>query len=144
MSDKKERSNVARVQLPLYVQWMLLEARKTYGRRDQISVAAEECSELAAVLQKYIRYDVGDEAIKQLHDKVLTEVADVMNGLDHIIHIFGFTEAELAAATTAKAERLERWMKSGESLQRSMTDREVRPLDELTSQEKDMDMNEGV
>jgi NTP pyrophosphatase (non-canonical NTP hydrolase) len=110
-----------------YTKAVLQKARETYGARNQISVASEELCELAAVLQKFIRYSTVDKAVSHTRDNVISELADVYNVIDHIIHIYHITLEEIQKAQISKAERLEVWMNTaGKDLEYSMEYRNVR------------------
>ena len=106
----------------------LQQARVTYGDSNQINVAIEELCELAGILSKYNRYDDPEEGKDKLFNKVLDEVADVHNVLDHIQEIFGMTPQIISKRCDKKAERLQRWIDSRQSLQVSMVDRTLEPM----------------
>lgn len=100
-------------------------ARRTYGYKKQMSVAAEELDELAILCNKYQRYDHHEDAIKDLYDKVASEVADVLIVLDHLIEAFGLTEEDLQEEVNGKVLRLSSWMDNSKSLQVSTVMREI-------------------
>lgn len=104
---------------------VLEKARQTYGDTAQLLVANEELCELAAVCAKYPRYDEPETARKELHNKAVDEVADVLIVLDHIISIFGLHEEELNTRITSKVSRLYRWLNMSSSMQRTTEDRYV-------------------
>ena len=105
--------------------FVLETARNTYGDTAQILVANEELCELAAVCAKYPRYSDKTLARKELHNKAVDEVADVLIVLDHIVHIFGLDEQELNSRITGKVSRLYRWLSASSSMQRTTEDRDV-------------------
>lgn len=100
-------------------------ARKTYGYKKQLSVAAEELDELAILCNKYQRYDHHEDAVKDLYSKAIGEVADVLVVLDHVIEVFGLTEEDLQEGVDGKIRRLEGWMNSSKSLQVSTVMRDI-------------------
>ena len=55
---------------------ILNRLRKMYGNKFQIMVCIEELNELACVLCKYPRYRYEEQAVNELHDKVLDEYVD--------------------------------------------------------------------
>ena len=103
----------------------LLKARETYGHKNQILVCIEELNELACVLAKYPRYDDEGEALKSLSGLALDEVADVMIILDHVQNIFKLSDEEIAGRIEQKVERVNRWLESSSSMQKTVEDREV-------------------
>lgn len=96
---------------------VLEKARITYGSKAQIAVAAEECCELAKELLKYLRFEHHNEAVEKTKANVTSEVADVINILDHVINIFGITEDELRSVLDVKLKRLEHWTKNNPSIE---------------------------
>lgn len=112
-------------------QKILHRARATYGHKKQLSVAAEELDELAILCNKYQRYDKHKDAVKDLHEKVLGEVADVLIVLDHLIAAFGVKEYELKSMVSGKVARLEGWLNESSSLQVSTVMRDI-PNDTCT------------
>lgn len=113
--------------LTRYKPEVLEKARAVYGERNQISVAAEECCELAAVLSKFCRYDTIDEAVLSTRTKVLDEFADVSIVMEHIREIFGFSDVQIEMAQAHKIDRLERWLDTDSSGSQKLTtvDREI-------------------
>lgn len=104
---------------------VLETARATYGPRNQILVAAEECCELAKELLKYPRYDDHETAIFKTREKVLDERADVQIVLNHIDAIFNITPEDIAAHCARKIDRLQKWLDTSSSLEYSTELREV-------------------
>lgn len=104
---------------------VLNKARETYGYQKQLSVCSEELNELSIVCNKHCRYDTPEKASSALHKEALTEVADVLIILDHVVNIFGIEESELASRIAGKIERLNRWMSETDSLEQSTIDRTV-------------------
>ena len=104
----------------------LSKARETYGNKNQILVCMEELCELACVLAKYPRYADEIKATKELHDKALDEVADVMIILDHVKSILNIGDEELSLRIDAKIERVSRWLDHSSDMQETVDDREVK------------------
>lgn len=104
---------------------VLAEARSTYGYRNQLAVAAEECNELAIAVLKFMRYDNTLDGIDETRENVLEERADVEVILNHIDAIYGIAPEELQNAVNGKIDRLQRWLKKSNDLAVSMSDREV-------------------
>lgn len=104
---------------------VLEQARKVYGIRNQLAVAAEECNELAIALLKFVRYENETDGVKKTREKVLEERADVDIVLNHIDSIYGFTEDEIYAAGEAKIQRLKNWLDKSNRLEQSTIDRAV-------------------
>lgn len=104
---------------------VLAKARETYGDTAQILVSNEELCELAAVCAKYPRYEDGAKARKELHDKAVDEVADVMIVLDHIVNIFGLNSGEVKNRIKGKVDRLGRWLSTTSNQEQTMKDRDV-------------------
>lgn len=104
---------------------VLSRARATYGNKNQILVSIEELNELACVLAKYPRYEDEAQAVLELREKVIDEVADVNIVLDHILKIFWLTEDEIDERITKKINRLERWLEQSSSMTQTVRDREV-------------------
>lgn len=104
---------------------VLKRARATYGEKNQILVSIEELNELACVLAKFPRYEDKDQAILELIDKVIDEVADVNIVLNHIMNIFQLSEDEIDERVRKKIGRLERWLEQSSSMTQTVRDREV-------------------
>jgi NTP pyrophosphatase (non-canonical NTP hydrolase) len=104
---------------------ILARAQNTYGYANQVSVAAEECCELAAVCNKYVRYPDHDSACVDLRQKLVNETADVVVILNHLYMIFNITPEEQEKAIDAKLARLVRWMDKSPDLFQSTIDRVV-------------------
>lgn len=104
---------------------ILEEARKTYGSRNQLAVAAEECNELAIAVLKFMRYDDEHRGVENTRVKVLEERADVEIVLNHIDSIYGFKESDIASVVSGKIERLKRWLEKTDSMEYTMIDRTV-------------------
>lgn len=103
----------------------LEDARKKYGNRNQIMVAMEELCELSCALAKFPRYDDEEKAIEETREKVLDEVADVYIVLEHVKSIFQLRPEEILSRELKKLNRLERWLKEGDTMQQTIDDREV-------------------
>lgn len=103
----------------------LAEARQRYGDLRELSVSAEELCELAIVCNKFCRYETKEHAQEKLHKAVLTEVADVLIVLDHIVSIFSIEESELRSAVEGKINRLRHWLKSSGGMEITTKDREI-------------------
>lgn len=104
---------------------VLARARDVYGNNNQIMVCIEELNELACVLAKFPRYDSESEAREDLHQKAVDEVADVEIILYHVKAILNISPKELEARKLAKVARVERWLNSSKSMQRTIEDRTV-------------------
>lgn len=102
---------------------LLETAQATYGNANQLTVAVEELCELACVLTKYPRYNLHDDAVLALKDKVLEEVADVVIMLRHTQMIFGIQPDDLDNMIDIKLARLSRWLKKDSSFQYTTVDR---------------------
>ena len=109
---------------------LLQKARDTYGIRNQLAVAAEECNELAIALLKFVRYEDENDGIVKTREKVLEERADVDIILNHIDSIYGFCESEIAQVAEGKLQRLKNWLEKSDKLEQSTIDREVPISDE--------------
>lgn len=105
---------------------ILEKIRKTYGNTTQILVSNEELCELAAVCAKFPRYTDPEKARSELHSAAVDEVADVMIILDHIINIFGLSEAEVRSRIEGKVDRITRWLAKSNSQEQTTVDREVK------------------
>lgn len=105
---------------------LLETAQATYGYANQVVVAIEELCELGAVLSKYPRYDLHDDAVIALRDKVLEEVADVIIMSRHVQMIFNIQPTELEDMMDKKLNRLRRWLENeNTSFQHTTEDRRV-------------------
>ena len=105
---------------------LLETAQATYGYANQVTVAVEELCELGAVLSKYPRYDLHDDALVALRDKVVEEVADVIIMMRHIQMIFNIQPTDLDAMIDKKLNRLKRWLENdNKSFQHTTEDRVV-------------------
>lgn len=104
---------------------VLKKARDTYGDTTQILVSVEELNELSCVCAKFPRYEDPDRARKELHNKAVDEVADVLIVLDHIINIFDLTPIDIGERVEAKVARMERWLNASKSQSQTMVDRKV-------------------
>lgn len=108
------------------IQKLLKKAQDTYGYSNQISVSAEELCELAAVLNKYIRFPSHAQAMTDpLRNKVIEEFADVAICMEHIQMIFEITPEEKKQAMDRKLIRLDRWLNNSDSIYETVLDREV-------------------
>lgn len=105
---------------------ILHEAQETYGYSNQCAVAAEECCELAIVLNKYVRYPDHTTASEKLRHKIVEEIGDVVICLNHLYMMFNITEEEITEAMDGKLERLQRWLRDSKDLYQSTIDREVK------------------
>lgn len=104
---------------------ILQSARDTYGIRNQLAVAAEECNELAIALLKFVRYEDENDGIEKTREKVLEERADVDIVLNHIDSIYEFDPNEIADVAEGKLQRLKNWLNTSTKLEQSTIDREV-------------------
>lgn len=104
---------------------ILEKARKTYGARNQLAVAAEECNELAIAVLKFMRYDDKHIGVRKTKENVLEERADVEIILNHIDAIYGFTEEQIKSAIWGKISRLKNWLEKTEDLSYSMEERDI-------------------
>lgn len=102
-------------------------ARQTYGTRNQLAVAAEECNELAIAVLKFMRYADEKEGIEATKEKVLEERADVEIILNHIDALYGFSPEAIQNAMFGKVSRLKRWLDKTDNMEYTMVDREVAP-----------------
>lgn len=103
----------------------LEKARNTYGAENQILVSVEELCELACICAKYPRYDTHEKAVQDLRGRVLEELGDVFNAIDHIQAIFGISDLEAAEAASVKGERVARWLSKSSGMEITTQDREV-------------------
>lgn len=104
---------------------ILKQCRDTYGDTAQILVSIEELNELACVLAKYPRYDKPTQAVDELKDKALDEVADVFIVLDHIVNILKLTDEEVAERIEKKVQRVTRWLDTNNKFSQTLVDRVV-------------------
>ena len=111
---------------------ILKKARDTYGDTTQILVSGEDLNELSCVCAKLPRYEDPGRARKELHNKAVDEVADVLIVLDHIISIFDLTPVDIGERVEAKIARMERWLNASKSQSQTMVDRKVE-LNQQTS-----------
>lgn len=102
----------------------LNRARETYGDKNQIAVCIEELSELIKVLAKYFRYD-SETALEKLREDALDETTDVYIILEHVKGIFRLRNGEINKRSTAKIDRLNRWLNTSSDFSYTMEDREV-------------------
>ncbi len=104
---------------------ILQQCRETYGNTAQILVSIEELNELACVLAKYPRYDSPIQAVSELREKALDEVADVFIVLDHIRNILELSDQEISERITKKVQRVERWIDTNDKFSQTLVDRKV-------------------
>ena len=104
---------------------VLKRAQETYGYKNQISVAIEECCELSQVLSKYGRYPNHDIAKEELTDKVIDEVADVLVCIRHLHMIFDLDPKVIDAQIDRKLARLERWMDASPDMYQTTKERNL-------------------
>lgn len=104
---------------------LLQVARETYGETNQILVSVEELCELSSVCTKYPRYEDKNRARRELHDKVVDEVSDVLIVLDHITAVFDIDNREISKRIAGKIARLRAWMAKSNSMEQTTVDREV-------------------
>lgn len=109
----------------------LRQARSTYGPRNQIAVAAEECIELAKELLKALRYEDFDSAVQSTGDKVTEEVADVLIVLDHVLNLYAISTDDLRYFTAVKMDRLRKWLDNSESIEFTTKERSLDSCDEI-------------
>lgn len=76
-----------------------------HGVQTEIYICVEELNELSAVLMKINRYISEKVALVSLHDKVLSELADVTIGLEHVKNAFSISEEELKEEVKRKLDR---------------------------------------
>lgn len=112
---------------------ILKAARETYGARNQLAVAAEECNELAIAVLKFMRYHDEKKGIEETYKNVLEERADVEIVLNHIDSLYGFTEDQIVQAMEGKIKRLKRWLNKTDDFAYTMVDREVGNTDSCDS-----------
>ena len=103
----------------------LKQCRDTYGDVAQILVSIEELNELACVLAKYPRYEKPEEAVEDLWEKALDEVADVSIILDHVTNIFGFSDTDVSCRVEKKIHRISRWLDTNDKFSQTLVDRVV-------------------
>ena len=104
---------------------ILKQCRDTYGDTAQILVSIEELNELACVLAKYPRYDTHNQAVSELREKALDEVADVFIVLDHIKNILELSDQELTRRIEKKVQRVTRWLDTNDKFSQTLVDRVV-------------------
>lgn len=104
---------------------VLAQARRTYGDTAQILVSNEELCELAAVCAKFPRYESPDKARKELYDRAVDEIADVVIVLDHIMNIFDIKAEDLRTRISGKIARLTNWLNKSTSMEQTTIDRNV-------------------
>lgn len=104
-------------------------ARKTYGTRNQLAVAAEECNELAIAVLKFMRYSDEERGLEKTRESVLEERADIEIILDHIDAIYKFDPDEIKEVISRKAERLEKWLNKTSDIEYTTVYRELSPKD---------------
>ena len=103
----------------------LFNVRLKFGDRNQISVSAEECCELAKELLKFTRYNHSATAVVCTKDAVKEEVADVLIVLNHVLSIFRISDEELAEIMRKKINRIDNWLKTSESMEITTKMREL-------------------
>lgn len=108
---------------------VLAKARSTYGDTAQILVSNEELCELAAVCAKFPRYESPEKARKELYDRAVDEVADVVIVLDHIMNIFDIKAEDLRTRISEKIGRLAYWLSQSESMEETTLYRDIPPTD---------------
>ena len=116
---------MSNVELTEEQQKLLQKARDTYGNKNQILVCMEELNELSCVLAKYPRYENSDEAISELQEKILDEVADVYIILEHVKAISELSKEMIEFRIDKKLDRVNRWLNHSESIEETVRDREV-------------------
>jgi NTP pyrophosphatase (non-canonical NTP hydrolase) len=85
-------------------------ARERYGPKNQILVAVEELNELSCIVAKYPRYETHSQALQSLRAKVVEELGDVFNAIDHIQAIFEIPDEEIVHSASKKGDRLLLWL----------------------------------
>jgi len=95
----------------------LHKARTIYGGKNQVTVAAEECCELAKELLKAIRYEDFNEAVIHTKEDVTAEVADVIIVMDHILKLYNITNLDLIPHINYKLNRLQQWLEKSDSIE---------------------------
>lgn len=116
---------------------VLKKARDTYGDTTQILISVEELNELSCVCAKFPRYEDPDRARRELHNKAVDEVADVLIVLDHIINIFDLTPMDIGERVEAKIARMKRWLNASKSQSQTMVDRKVTADNQVSIFEED-------
>lgn len=116
---------------------VLKKARDIYGDTAQILVSVEELNELSCVCAKFPRYEDPDRARRELHNKAVDEVADVLIVLDHIINIFDLTPMDIGERVEAKVARMKRWLNASKSQSQTMVDRKVTVDNQVSIFEED-------
>lgn len=104
---------------------ILAQARKIYGGKNQVTVAAEECCELAKELLKAIRYEDFNEAVVHTKKDVLAEVADVLIVIDHVLKLYNITASDLQPQIEYKLNRLQQWLNDSNSIEYTTELREI-------------------
>lgn len=104
---------------------LLKKARDTYGSRTQVTIAAEECSELTKELLKYLRFEEPETAVKKTRKSVISETADVLIIMDHIFNIFEISSWELIDQIDLKLKRLKKWLDNSNSIEYTTKDRSL-------------------
>lgn len=99
--------------------------RDKYGDFNQILVSIEELNELACVLAKIPRYSTVSDAMSNLYDRIIDEVADVLIVMNHVIEICKLDNSDIIERIKMKLNRIERWLESGNGISATITDREV-------------------
>lgn len=108
---------------------ILARARSTYGDTAQILVSNEELCELAAVCAKFPRYESPERARKELYDRAVDEVADVVIVMDHIMNIFDIKGEDVRTRISGKIGRLAYWLSQSESVEETTLYRDIPPTD---------------
>ncbi len=116
---------------------VLKKARDTYGDTTQILISVEELNELSCVCAKFPRYEDPDRARRELRNKAVDEVADVLIVLDHIINIFDLTPGDIGERVEAKVARMKRWLNASKSQSQTMVDRKVTMDNQVSIFEED-------
>lgn len=102
---------------------LLKKARDTYGSRTQVTIAAEECSELTKELLKYLRFEEPETGVEKTRKSVISETADVLIIMDHIFNIFEISSWELIDQIDLKLKRLKKWLDNSNSIEYTTKDR---------------------
>ena len=104
---------------------LLKKARDTYGSRTQVTIAAEECSELTKELLKYLRFEEPETGVEKTRKSVISETADVLIIMDHIFNIFEISSWELIDQIDLKLKRLKKWLDNSNSIEYTTKDRSL-------------------
>ena len=83
---------------------VLEKALKKYGRKNQMMICAEECSELIQAITKRIRYHKCEN--KKTRENLVEEIADVIICIEYLKMIDAIDQSEIDLFISNKIERL--------------------------------------